>query len=104
MNLAPPWEFPQKGDKKSFKESTIDTGSRGLGLPPDGICNSYSGFVGYGDLHLQASEYSCTLHFKNTNSQPLFGGGAEDRIVGPQAVMGAGGFVPWGNAGRSVGM
>ena len=79
----------------------METDRRKVALTPARICSSGGGIERDEYLHLQTPEYSRAVHCDANYYQTFFGGVAEAVITGPQAVVGAGGFVFCGPVGGS---
>ena len=61
-----------------------------MGISPDGGRDGRGGTTGGGDLHILPPEHSCTVYCDQDHYGPVSGGGAEARVKGDQAVVGAG--------------
>ena len=91
MNWTSPGEFPPQSVHRDVRDSTTETDGRDLGSPPDKIFYACGRLGGDGELHIQAPQYGFAVYCDITYYQPLFGGGAEDGLAGPQYLVESGG-------------
>ena len=61
-----------------------------MGISPAGRCPASDGAGDNGDIHIQTPEYGRIVHCDVTNYRPVSVGGAEEKLVGPHALVGTG--------------
>ena len=88
MDWTAPREFPQQGGENSGGDVTLDTYRRDLVLPPAKLLSGGGRLEDNRDLHFHLLEYVCAVYCDENYFQPLSGGGAEEGLAGPQAVVG----------------